>query len=48
MRNLLLPLLADDYSYAYIWDGAPLINLLDGIDANRLQRVESFADILES
>lgn len=48
LRNLLLPIIADDYSYAFIWDGDGLGNLLDGIDGNRLERVESFGDILYS
>lgn len=48
VRNLLLPIIADDYSYAFIWDGAGWGNLIDGIDANRLQRVQSFSDILYS
>ena len=48
VRNLLLPIIADDYSYAFIWDGAGVGNLMDGIEANRLRRVESFSDIVES
>ena len=48
LRNLLIPIIADDYSYAFIWDGDGLGNLLDGIDPNRLERVESFGDILYS
>ncbi len=48
LRNLSLPIIADDYAYAFIWDGDGLGNLLNGIDANRLQRVESFSDILYS
>ena len=48
VRNLLLPIIADDYSYAFIWDGEGKGNLLDGIDGNRLQRVENFSDILHS
>lgn len=48
LRNLLMPIIADDYAYAFIWDGDGLGNLLDGIDANRLERVESFSDILYS
>ena len=47
-RNLLLPLIADDYSYAFIWDGGGRGNLIDGLDPNRLQRVAGFADILYS
>ena len=48
LRNLLLPLIADDYSYAFIWDGDERGNLIDGLDPNRLHRVESFSDILYS
>ena len=48
LRNLLLPIIADDYSYAFIWDGDGRGNLIDGLDPNRLHRVESFADILYS
>ncbi|MBR1805341.1 MAG: hypothetical protein IJ774_03015, partial [Selenomonadaceae bacterium] len=48
LRNLLVPIIADDYSYAFIWDGDGRGNLIDGLDPNRLQRVESFADILYS
>ena len=45
---MLLPIIADDYSYAFIWDGEGWGNLIDGIDGSRLQRVESFGDILYS
>ena len=48
VRNLLMPIVADDYSYAFIWDGDGRGNLIDGLDPNRLQRVESFSDILYS
>ena len=48
LRNLLLPLIADDYSYAFIWDGDERGNLLDGLDPNRLSRIDSFSDILYS
>ena len=48
LRNLLMPIVADDYSYAFIWDGDGWGNLIDGIDGSRLQRVESFSDILYS
>ena len=48
LRNWLLPLIADDYSYAFIWDGDARGNLLDGLDPNRLHRVESFGDVLYS
>ena len=48
LRNLLLPIVADDFSYAFIWDGEGRGNLIDGLDPNRLHRVESFADIFYS
>ena len=48
LRNLLMPIVADDYSYKFIWDGAGQGNLINGIDPTRLQPVESFADILNS
>ena len=48
LRNLLIPILADDYSYAFIWDGDARGNLIDGLDSSRLHRVESFSDILTS
>ena len=48
LRNLLMPIIADDYSYAFIWDGDARGNLIDGLDPNRLERVESFGDILYS
>ena len=48
LRNLLMPNVADDYSYKFIWDGAGKGNLINGIDPTRLQPVESFADILNS
>lgn len=47
-RNLLLPIIADDYSYAFIWDGAHWGNLIDGVNPDNFQRVESFGDILIS
>lgn len=48
LRNLLMPIVADDYSYAFIWDGDGRGNLLDGLDSSRLQRVENFGDIIQS
>ena len=48
LRNLLMPLVADDYSYMFIWDGAGNGNLLDGIDPKHLQPVESIGDIFYS
>ena len=40
VRTTLLPLSHDDYSYAFIWDGDARGNLIDGLDPNRLHRVE--------
>ncbi|MBQ7453952.1 MAG: hypothetical protein IJS69_02725 [Selenomonadaceae bacterium] len=48
LRSMLLPIIADDFSYAFIWDGDDRGNLLDGIDSSRLQPIESFSDILKS
>ena len=48
LRNLLMPFVADDYSYKFIWDGAGNGNLLDSIDPNRLQPVQSLGDIFYS
>lgn len=48
VRNLLTPVIADDYSYAFIWDGAHWGNLIDGINPDNLQRVENFSDIFIS
>ena len=48
LRNLLMPNVADDLSYKFIWDGAGKGNLINGIDPSRLQPVESFSDILIS
>lgn len=48
LRNALVPMVADDYSYAFIWDGDERGNLIDGLDRSRLQRVESFGDIIQS
>lgn len=46
LRNLLLPMVGDDYSYAFIWDGENGGNLLDGIGPR--QRIGSFADLFAS
>ena len=52
VRNVLTPLLGDDYGYAFIWDGAHGGNLdamqfgSEGIE--RRERVDSFADIAQS
>lgn len=48
LRNLLMPFVADDYSYKFIWDGAGKGNLLNSIDPNRLQPVQSIIDIFIS
>lgn len=45
-RNLLLPMVGDDYSYAFIWDGANAGNLMDGIGPR--QKITSFADLAAS
>lgn len=45
-RNILMPMVGDDYSYAFIWDGANAGNLMDGIGER--QRITSFADIVTS
>ncbi len=46
VRNLLLPLVGDDYSYAFIWDGEHWGNLMDNIGPR--ERVQSFHDIIIS
>ena len=48
LRNLLMPNVADDYSYKFIWDGAGKGNLINGIDTSRLQPIESIGDIFYS
>ena len=49
VRNLLMPTVADDFSYAFIWNGAIGGNLMvEGEQALQLQRVQSFSDILAS
>ena len=45
-RNILMPMVGDDYSYAFIWDGANAGNLMDGIGPR--QRITSLADIVVS
>ena len=47
IRNVLLPMVADDYSYAFIWNGDDLGNITYGISGD-FQRVHSFYDILVS
>ena len=44
--NILFPFVADDISYAFIWDGEHGGNLTDNIGER--QRIESFTDILIS
>ncbi len=46
IMNLLTPIFGDDYSYAFIWDGAQNGNFQNNI--GKLYRVESFSDILIS
>ena len=46
LRNFLMPLFADDYSYAFIWNGKDNGNLMDGI--GRRERVKSIKDIFIS
>lgn len=48
IRNLLTPIIADDYSYAFIWDGEHWGNLIDGINPENLHRVENLSDIFVS
>ena len=45
-RTILLPMVADDYSYAFIWDGANAGNLMDGIGPR--ERINSLQDIFTS
>ena len=47
IRNLLIPLVADDYSYAFIWNGDGGGNILYNISPD-LHRINSFHDILLS
>ena len=46
IRNLLLPMVGDDFSYAFIWDGEHWGNLMDNIGPR--ERIGSFYDILVS
>ncbi len=46
LRNLLLPMVADDFSYAFIWDGEHYGNLMDDIGPR--ERIDSFGDIFVS
>ena len=43
IRNLLLPMVADDFSYSFIWNGDDLGNLMDNIGPR--ERIDSFYDI---
>lgn len=46
LRNLLLPMFADDYSYAFIWDGDNLGNLMDNIGPR--EQIDNLSDIFRS
>jgi len=46
VRNMLLPMVGDDFSYAFIWDGEHWGNLMDNIGPR--ERIDSFYDILVS
>ena len=46
IRNLLLPMVGDDFSYAFIWDGEHYGNLMDDIGPR--ERIDSFGDIFVS
>ena len=46
VRNVLMPLAADDFSYAFIWDGEHWGNLMDRI--GRREPIDSLGDILVS
>lgn len=46
IRNLLLPMVGDDFSYAFIWDGDHMGNLMDNIGPR--ERIHSLHDILVS
>ena len=46
IRNLLLPMVGDDFSYAFIWDGDNLGNLMDEIGSR--ERIRSLSDIVVS
>ncbi|MBR1580927.1 MAG: hypothetical protein IJ668_10645 [Selenomonadaceae bacterium] len=47
VRNCLLPLAADDYSYAFVWDGAGRGNILEGVP-DTIERVDSIGDLIAS
>jgi hypothetical protein len=46
VRNVLMPLAADDFSYAFIWDGEHWGNLMDNI--GHREPINGFGDILVS
>ncbi len=46
IRNLLFPMVADDYAYAFIWNPEHGGNLMDGIGER--VRIASLADIFAS
>ena len=46
IRNLLLPMVGDDFSYAFIWDGEHWGNLMDNIGPR--ERINSLYDIFVS
>ena len=45
-RNMLLPMVGDDFSYAFIWDGEHYGNLMDDIGPR--ERIDSLGDIFVS
>ncbi len=47
VRNALLPLAADDFSYAFIWDGDHVGNILYGV-SDTIERVNSIDDLIRS
>ena len=47
VRNCLLPLAADDYSYAFVWDGEGRGNILEGVP-DTIERVDSIGDLIAS
>lgn len=47
LRNALLPLAADDFSYAFVWDGANVGNILYGV-SDSIERVDSIDALIES
>ena len=47
VRNALLPLAADDFSYAFVWDGDHVGNILYGV-SDTIERVDSIDDLIQS